>query len=152
MIFTIGGRGMNAWLIIWLIVAGVMIVAEIMSLGLTTIWFAGGAIVAGILGYFGVHWAVQLVAFAVVSIVLLVFTRPIVAKRMIKEPEKTNVDGMIGQKAVVKETIDNINAKGAVSVNGVEWTARSVDDTVVEEGSLVEVVEVKGVKLFVKNI
>jgi membrane protein implicated in regulation of membrane protease activity len=69
-----------------------------------------------------------------------------------KENEKTNVESLIGQKAVVKERIDNLKAEGVVLVNGLEWTARTVDDTIAEAGSTVEILEVKGVKLMVRTL
>lgn len=143
---------MNTWLIIWLIVAAVMIVAEIVSLGLTSIWFAGGALVAAVIAQCGGHWALQLVCFAAVSVLLLVFTRPLLAKHMMKENVKTNVESLIGEKAVVKERIDNLKSEGVVLVNGLEWTSRSVDDSVIDAGTKVEIVEVKGVKLIVKSL
>jgi membrane protein implicated in regulation of membrane protease activity len=143
---------MNMWFVIWLVVAAVMIILEMISLGLTSIWFAGGAIVSAIIAYMGGHWTLQLVCFAAVSVILLVFTRPVLAKHMMKTNEKTNVESLIGQNAVVKERIDNLKAEGVVVINGLEWTARSTDDTVIDAGSKVEIVEVKGVKLIVKTL
>lgn len=143
---------MHFWLVLWLIVAAAMIIAEMASLGLTTIWFAGGALVSALAAYLGAHWSIQVVCFAVVSVVMLVFTRPIVAKHMIKAPEKTNVEGLIGQRAVVKEAIDNLRSAGVVTINGLEWSARSADDEEIETGAAVEIVEVKGVKLIVKKV
>jgi membrane protein implicated in regulation of membrane protease activity len=143
---------MDVWLVIWLAVAAIMIIAEIASMGLTSIWFAGGALVAAVIAQCGGHWTLQLVCFALVSVVLLIFTRPFFAKHMMKENEKTNVESLIGQKAVVKERIDNLKAEGVVLVNGLEWTARTADDTIAEAGSTVEILEVKGVKLIVKTL
>lgn len=143
---------MNMWMIVWLVIAAIMIISEIVSLGLTSIWFAGGALIAALAAHLGAHWAVQLVIFAAVSMVLLIFTRPIVAKRMIKEPVKTNVESLIGQRAVVKEDVDNLKGTGMVVLNGIEWTARAAEDVVIEKDSSVEIVEIKGVKLIVKNI
>ncbi|MBO5509797.1 MAG: NfeD family protein [Lachnospiraceae bacterium] len=140
------------WMIVWLVIAAIMIISEIVSLGLTSIWFAGGALIADLAAHLGAHWAVQLVIFAAVSMVLLIFTRPIVAKRMIKEPVKTNVESLIGQRAVVKEDVDNLKGTGMVVLNGIEWTARAAEDVVIEKDSSVEIVEIKGVKLIVKNI
>jgi membrane protein implicated in regulation of membrane protease activity len=143
---------MNVWMVIWLAVAAIMIIAEIISLGLTSIWFAGGALVAALIAQLGGHWALQLIAFAGVSVVLLVFTRPFFAKHVMKEPEKTNVESLIGEKAVVKERIDNLKSEGVAMVNGLEWSARSADDSVIDAGATVEIVEVKGVKLIVKTL
>ena len=62
----------------WLIALAVLLVIEIITLGLTTIWFAGGALVAFVLALFNVPLLVQITVFLVVSILLLLFTRPVV--------------------------------------------------------------------------
>lgn len=84
-------------LTIWLIITVILIVVEIITLGLTSIWFAGGAFVAGLISLTGAHWLVQLLVFAVVSTLLFVFTRPFAAKHLMKNVEKTNVDSLIGK-------------------------------------------------------
>ncbi len=137
--------------IIWLVIAAILIVSEIVSLGLTTIWFAGGAIVAAILAHFGAHWIVQILVFAVVSLVLLVLTRPIAQKHLMKDVEKTNVDGLIGTVGMVIETIDNAKSKGAVFLDGKEWTARAVNEEVIQKDSKVKVESISGVKLMVSK-
>ena len=140
-----------AWMIIWLIAAAVLIVMEIVSLGLTTIWFAGGALVAALMAYLGLHWIIQVLIFAVVSLLLLLFTRPLAVKHLMKEPEKTNVEGLIGKTGYVTKTINNLKAEGEVKLNGMEWTARSKDDEVIEENEEVIVEEISGVKLVVSK-
>lgn len=137
--------------IIWLVIAAILIVSEIVSLGLTTIWFAGGAIVAAILAHFGAHWIVQILVFAVVSLVLLVLTRPIAQKHLMKDVEKTNVDGLIGTVGMVIETIDNAKSEGAVFLDGKEWTARAVNGEVIQKDSKVKVESISGVKLMVSK-
>ncbi|MDD6328814.1 MAG: NfeD family protein, partial [Lachnospiraceae bacterium] len=115
--------------IFWLIVAAVMIVLEIVSLGLTTIWFAGGALVTALVAWaFEAHWIVQVLVFAIISLVLLIFTRPIAKKHLMKSIEKTNVEGLIGTVGCVTATINNIKAEGTVKLDGKEWWAKSVDD------------------------
>ncbi|MBQ9934903.1 MAG: NfeD family protein [Lachnospiraceae bacterium] len=135
--------------IIWLVIAAILIVSEIVSLGLTTIWFAGGAIVAAVLAHFGAHWIVQILVFAIVSFVLLVLTRPIAQKHLMKDMEKTNIDGLIGVTGLVTETIDNTKAEGVVVLDGKEWTARSVSGEIIEKDSKVKVDSISGVKLMV---
>ncbi len=135
--------------IIWLVIAAILIVSEIVSLGLTTIWFAGGAIVAAVLAHFGAHWIVQILVFAIVSFVLLVLTRPIAQKHLMKDMEKTNIDGLIGMTGLVTETIDNTKAEGVVILDGKEWTARSVNGEIIEKDSKVKVDSISGVKLMV---
>lgn len=138
-------------LTMWLIIAAIMIVAEIISMGLTTIWFAGGAIIAGFVAYLGAHWLVQLLIFAAVSMVLFIFTRPIAIKHFMKDREKTNVESLVGQTAYVKQAIDNVKETGMVKLNGMEWTARSVDGSAIEADTEVIVKEISGVKLIVEK-
>lgn len=139
-------------LVLWLILAAILVVAEMVSLGLTTIWFAGGALVAAVACYFGANWLVQFVVFAVVSLLLLIFTRPVAQKHLMKDPEKTNIDSLIGQSGIVTVAIDNLTAAGTVKLNGLEWSARTVDDTKIDEGATVRVVKISGVKLIVEAV
>lgn len=137
---------------IWLIVLIICIIAEAISLGLTTIWFAGGALVSAVLAGFGLPIAVQLVAFFVVSLLLLFFTRPIAVKYFNVKRVRTNVEGLIGKQGIVTVDIDNVRATGQVTVNGQEWSARSVDDNVnITSGTVVKVKAINGVKLIVEK-
>ncbi len=140
---------MDLLLIIWLAVAAVMIVAEVVSLGLTTIWFAGGALVAALAAYLGAKWLVQIILFAVVSLVLLIFTRPIAQKHLMKDPEKTNVEGLVGKTGLVTQTIDNVKSEGVVKLNGLEWSARSENGDIIPSDEKVVVKAIEGVKLIV---
>ncbi len=137
--------------ILWLLVAALMIVAEIMTLGLTSIWFAGGALVAALSAYLGAHWLVQMLIFAFVSLILLFCTRPFAKKHLMNKVEKTNAEGLVGETAMVTEDIDNKNSKGVVVVNGLEWTARSVDDQIIEKDNQVVIKAINGVKLIVEK-
>ena len=78
--------------------------------------------------------------------------RPIAVKYINNKAEKTNVDSLIGKKAKVLEDIDNLNAKGQVSIDGMEWTARSEDRSEIKKDALVEVVAIEGVKAIVKQV
>lgn len=137
--------------VIWLAIAAVMIIVEIVTLGLTSIWFAGGALVAAIVANFGAHWMVQAIVFAIVSLILLICTRPFAVKHLMKNTEKTNVESNIGKVANVINTIDNVRAEGVVKLGGLEWTARSANNEVIEAGSLVVVKEISGNKLVVEK-
>ena len=137
------------WMDIWLIVTAILIVMEIISLGLTTIWFAGGALVAALMAYFNLHWMIQIIGFAAVSLILLIFTIPIAVKHLMKEPEKTNVEGLIGKTGYVTKTINNLKAEGEVKLGGMEWTARSKADSIIEKDDEVIVESISGVKLIV---
>lgn len=138
-------------LLIWLVLIAVFIIIEIATLGLTTIWFAGGALVAFLAGLCGANEAIQIVLFFVVSIALLFCVRPSACKKFNSKRIKTNVESFVGMEGKVLERIDNFNQKGNVLLDGKEWTARSIDDTIIEAGEKVYVVKISGVKLFVTN-
>lgn len=142
---------MNEMLIFWLVLLIVAIVAEVMTMGLTTIWFAGGALVAILAAVLHAPIWLQIVLFFLVSLLLLAFTRPVAVKYFNKDRVRTNVESMVGRQAVVTGEIDNIQGIGQVTLSGQEWSARSTDDRVrIPLGSVVDVVSVSGVKLIVK--
>lgn len=137
----------------WLIALAVFLVIEIITMGLTTIWFAGGSLVAFIASLIGVPVIAQIAIFFVISFVLLFFTRPVVEKHLNNSREKTNVNSMIGKEGKVTEEIDNFNQKGTIVVNGLEWTARSSDDDIIiPNGSKIIVKDVQGVKAIVGKV
>lgn len=136
--------------IVWLVILAVMIVIEIATLGLTTIWFGIGAIGAAVVAWMGYGIWVQLAVFAVLSVIAMALCRPFAMKYLNKEKEKTNIDDVVGKTVVVSRQIDNEMATGEVKLNGMEWTARSEDGRVIPENERVTVVSVNGVKLIVK--
>ncbi len=139
--------------IYWLVAAAVFIVIEILTMGMTSIWFAGGSLVAAAMARFSLPLWSQMVAFIVVSIVILIPVRPLAQKYLNNKTVKTNVDSLIGQIGLVTEEIDNLRAKGQVKVRGQVWTARSVsDDWILFEGEKVKVREISGVKVIVEPV
>lgn len=138
--------------IFWLVLFVILLVIEIFTMGLTTVWFAGGAIVAYIMACLEFELPVQIIVFLVVSIVLLVITRPLAMKYFNQERQKTNADSLIGQKAVVLEQIDTLRGIGRAEVNGMEWSARTEEPKgVIEAGEVVVIEGIQGVKLIVKK-
>ena len=135
--------------LIWLIIFAVLIIVELVTMGLTTIWFAGGAVIACVIAAVGLPLWLQIVAFLVVSVALLYFTRPIAVKYFNKSRTRTNVESMIGKQAVVMSEIDNIQGIGQVKVNGMDWSARSFEGEPIAAGKVVIVRAVDGVKLLV---
>ena len=136
----------------WLILFVVFAVLELISLGLTCIWFAVGALAGCITALITDNWIIQSIVFIIVTVVVLVFLRPIAVKYINNKAEKTNVDSLIWKKSRVLEDIDNLNAKGQVSIDGMEWTARSEDGSEIKKDGLVEVVAIEGVKAIVKQV
>lgn len=140
---------MTSVLIMWLLLIIVFVVVEMVTLGLTTIWFAGGSVVALIAGVCNADVGIQIVLFFVVSIALLFFVRPSACRKFNSKRVKTDIATLIGAEGKVVEEIDNFNQKGCVILNGKEWTARSADGTSIEVGAKVSVNEISGVKLIV---
>ena len=135
----------------WLIVIAVCIIIEASTLGLTTIWFAIGALIAWFIYLSGLSLQIQIVVFLLVSIACLILTRPIAVEKLKVGKAKTNLDSLIGETGVVETTINNVNSQGYVKLKGQIWSARSIDDEVIEKDELVVVEEIKGVKLIVKR-
>ena len=137
--------------IFWLIVLVLSIVIEIATLGLTTIWFAGGALLAVIAAALGLPLVVQIVLFFAVSLLLLYFTRPVAVKYFNKDRVKTNAESLVGKQAIVISEIDNLQGIGQVTVAGMEWSARTAEDGMtIPVGNVVNIVAINGVKLIVE--
>lgn len=137
------------WLIAFVVLTGI----ELVTMALTTIWFAGGALIAFILSVIGVSTEIQLVTFVITSFILLVFTRPFASGYINKNTTKTNAEGIIGKRARVTEEINNELETGTAVVGGQEWTARAeTPGMIFTAGTVVEVKEIKGVKIIVGDI
>ena len=138
--------------IIWLLITVALSVIELVTMGLVTIWFAAGAAVAFLLSLFDTPLFIQIAAFIVVSIVVLVLVRPIAAAHFNNRLKKTNIDAIIGRKLIAKTDIDNLHGTGKVDMDGSTWLAvSSVDNIVINAGEEVKVVEVRGAKLIVER-
>ena len=133
---------MNA--MIWLILFVVLVVFEIATMGLTTIWFAAGALIAFFASLLHATWWLQFVFFIVVSLIMLIFTIPFALRYVNRHTTKTNIDSVIAQ-------IDNAQASGYVTINGIEWAARSADGSVMEVDTMVTVKSIEGVKVIVER-
>jgi len=143
---------MNSYTIIWLIVLIICIGIELGTMGLTSIWFAGGSIPAIIVAAFGGPVWLQVILFLIVSLILLFFTRPIAVKYFNKDRIKTNAESLIGRTAIVISDINNLEGIGQVTVSGQEWSARSTDEGVqIPTGAVVIVRSINGVKLIVEE-
>ena len=136
----------------WIIVMISCVVIEGITMGIATIWFAFGALIAFLAYSLGASLMVQVIVFLVVSIILLIFTRPIVTKYLKIGKTKTNAEGLIGERAKVISRINNLNNEGSVQVKGQIWSARSLyDDIEIEKDSIVYIKKIVGVKLIVSK-
>lgn len=136
----------------WLIIFVIALIVEIATMGLTSIWFAGGALVAWIFAKIGFGTAVQIVVFVIASLLLLILTRPIAVRFFNVERQKTNAESLIGECAVVIEEVDTIKAQGRVEIHGMEWSAKTDEpDGKIPKGKVVVVDGIQGVKLIVRD-
>lgn len=138
--------------IIWIVLIIIFAVVEIITVGLTSIWFAGGA-VAALLGYaVGLNEIWQFLIFLAVSLILLFFTRPWALKYFKPHLVKTNYEDVIGKNVCLTETIDNVKGTGTAVLKGQEWTARAYDEgRIFEAGMIVKVKEIRGVTMYVTD-
>lgn len=136
--------------VIWLMIAGIMAILEAITMGLTCIWFVGGAVCAAIAAAAGAPVVVQIIIFMAVSAILIACTRPLAKKKLNDRVQKTNIESVIGQTGIVEDAIPSYG-KGQVRVDGKVWTAVS-EGVRIEKGRLVTVKSVRGVTLTVEEI
>lgn len=140
----------DAYIYVWLGLIVVLVGIEAATVSLTTIWFAGGALMALILALFKLPLLVQIAAFLVVSIIMIIFTRPVAVKYLKVGTQKTNVDAFIGATGLVTMDISE-HKPGQVKVKGQLWTAVSESGEYIPADTEVTVLAVEGVKLVVKG-
>ncbi len=134
---------------LWIIAVVVFAVLEMSTIQLVSIWFSVGALVSFIFASLGFGIWHQIFAFLIVSAVCIAFARPLIKK--FTTTSATNADGLIGKKAVITKDIDNINSLGEAKVNGLLWSARSIDDEIIKKDEVVTIEKIEGVKLIVKK-
>ena len=139
-------------MIFWLILTVILAVSEILTLGLTTIWFALGALAAFLACILGASLPLQIVVFIIFSVIALLLVRPVSLKLLKGKIVKTNIDALIGRKVNVSKEIDNIKETGNVVLDGTTWNARNVvDEETIATGETVTIEKVEGNKLIVKK-
>ena len=136
----------------WLALCVVFLVLEAATVNLVSVWFIGGSIAALVAAILGAEFLVQFILFLAVSALLLALLRPVLKKYLRVKPSKTNADRLIGQEALVTETIDNLEGTGAIRVNGVLWTAKSLDDACIAPETKVVIRRIEGAKVYVSPV
>ena len=138
--------------VVWLVLLVILVVVELITMGLTTIWFAGGALAAALISIPRTPLALQILVFLLVSALLLYFTRPVAVKYFNRDRIRTNVESMIGRQAIVISEINNLEGIGQVNTGGMEWSARTkTDEEKLPVGAVVVVLAINGVKLIVEE-
>ncbi|MDC7239370.1 MAG: NfeD family protein [Spirochaetales bacterium] len=134
---------------IWLGLAILMTIVEGLTMGLTTVWLALAALVCMILSFFIPSLTLQITIFLVLSIGMLLFTRPFALKKMKMGKVKTNSDRLVGMKGIVQIAVSQDNP-GQVKVGGQIWTARPEDkDHSYQADEQVQVIRIEGVTIIV---
>lgn len=136
-------------LYVWIVAIAAFIVLELLTPQLVCIWFAIGSVGGLIAEKAGAAEWLQVAIFVIVSLIMLVITRPLYNKYVKTKTVPTNSDRLIGMEAVVIETIDNMEAKGSCKVAGQIWSAKSTNGAVIEKDSIVIINSIEGVKLSV---
>lgn len=143
-------KGAVFMVLVWLSALVVLLIIEAVTVGLTAIWFALGALIALLSAAFNAPLWMQLAWFIIVSAVTLAFTRPLAVKYLNSKSKATNADRVIGMTGIVRENIDNLAGTGTIFIDGKLWSARSDSGEVIGSGSMVSPVRIEGVKLIVK--
>lgn len=140
-----------SWLI-WLALMVLFALVEAATVSLVSLWFVGGSLAAMVAALLGGSGMVQMLAFVLVSAVLLACLRPFVRKFVTPKKTPTNADLVLGREAYLSEAVDNLRGTGALRLDGKEWTVRSADGSVLPAGSLVKIIRLEGVKLYVQPV
>ncbi len=134
---------------IWLIIAGVCLIAEIITTGFLVFWLSIGALISMVVSLFTDNIFIQTAVFVISSAILIFATKPFVKKFAKTKNVKTNAFSIIGQNGIVTKDIDSINSKGQVKIDGETWSAIGKNDMDIPKGTEIEVLEIKGVKAVV---
>lgn len=136
--------------IVWIVLIIIFAAVEMVTVGLTSIWFAGGALAALIFAVLGIGLGWQIAIFVVVSLILICFTRPWALKYLKPHLIRTNYEQAIDENVCLTETVDNLKGTGTAVYKGQEWTARALQDgKIYEAGTIVKVKEIRGVTMYV---
>ena len=138
---------MELW-VLWLVIILILVFIEAITVGLVSIWFIASAVVALIVSFFTSSFYIQFAIFAILGIILLITTRPILTKIMIPKKTKTNLDRVIGMTGIVTEEISKNNI-GEVKVDGKRWSAKANEN--INVGEAVNIRSIDGVKLIVEK-
>lgn len=134
---------------IWLILAGIFLIFEIITTGFLVFWLSIGALLTMLVSFFTDNIAIQTTIFVLSSTILIFATKPFIKKFARTKNVKTNAFSIVGQNGIVIKDIDSINSKGQIKVDGEVWSAVGKNDINIEKGTEIEVLEIKGVKAIV---
>ena len=138
---------------VWLILAGIFFVAEIMTVGFLVFWLGIGALITMLVSFFTDNLVIQMTVFVISSTILIIATKPLVKKLTQKDKTVvTNAFSIIGKKGIVTKEINPALAVGQIKVQGQDWSAKCEEEQIIPKGSEVEVMKIDGVKAVVKLV
>ena len=137
---------------IWLILAGIFVIAEIATVGFLIFWLSLGSLCAMITSFFTDNIIIQTAVFVVTSALFIFFTRPL-AKKLDKtdNPLVTNAFSILGKRAIVIKEINPNQGVGQIKIDGQVWTAKSTNEEFISEGTEVLILSIDGVKAVVST-
>jgi membrane protein implicated in regulation of membrane protease activity len=129
--------------VVWLVAGLLLIAAEVLTSGFVLIMFGAGALVAAVFAALGAGPLPEVVAFAGTSVALITVGRPMLKRRLHTAHVPTNVEALVGDKAIVVSTVDAHGGK--IKIRGELWSARAFDETeVLQPGHAVTVMTISG--------
>lgn len=134
--------------VFWFIAVIILLLIELVTLNLVTIWFALGSVSAMVVSLYIDSIVIQVIIFIVVSIISLLVTKPVIKRFKLTKITPTNSDMIIGKIGIVTKKIES-NKYGEVKVYGNTWTASG--DSEIDVGTRVKVLSISGVKLIVEK-
>ncbi len=136
--------------VVWLIIAVILLIIEAITVGLVTIWFAGGALVTIFIAFLTDSFIIQFISFVLISTLLLVFTRPLLNKYFEKDKIKTNVDSLIGEQGIIISASNKLDSAQA-KIKSQIWTVIEKNGKKLEKDTKINVLSIEGVKLIVEK-
>ena len=139
---------------VWLIISGLFLVLEMITVGFLVFWLAIGALFAMLVSFFTSNLIIQTTVFVISSTILIFVTKPFVKKfGQVQNPISTNFYSIIGKIGIVTTEINSVNSTGQIKIDGEIWSATCKDSSsVIPMGTKVKVLEIKGVKAIVAPI
>lgn len=135
---------------VWLILAGIFMIAEIITVGFLIFWLGIGSLFAMITSFITDNFIIQTTVFVISSTLLILCTRPFVKKLTKKDKTVvTNAFAIVGKKAIVVKDINPTLGSGQIKVEGQVWSAKCEDDTIIAQGTEVYILKIEGVKAVV---
>ena len=134
---------------VWVFLAILFLVIELVTVGMVSIWLVAGSLAALLAAALRLPVWLQIVVFLLVSGACFALLYPRLKHLVGKNKQATNADMVLGQTAFVLRRIDNLAGTGAVTIGGKTWSARSADGSVIEVDTLVQIEKIQGVKLIV---